>query len=517
MIQLTITYDGNTIDLQAAGYTVLNEYLPNTDEGDTVTDQVDLCVVGTSVADVQAKIQAIARAFDYAAKHTKGPEAAYINYAPVLGVATWRSRLLAGRPLLSTGFYRKLRDFKGVFSIAFTRQPYWEGPETTAAISNPIGTDNTTGLRVYNPDLRYNASTISFDATGKKILDSGNGLIHFATGTTIHVFGSTSNNGTFTVATGGTAAFVVVSESLTDEAAGDSVTILGEPCNYVDIDGSDIEGDLPAAARIEMTNAYNDSNRLYNVYLWEQHSNDPAGVDLVLQGEDADYVNTETAYSSVLLSGGAGKRSTWTGDTATWIFSWILSSATLAKLAGHNYKVLLRVGDKVGLTNLKIQVRVNFPSGTPSTVVDQGPEVTLNNTNYLFEIGMVQLPPWLPGEDDCAPLDLYLYGRQTGGGNIHVDCIQLCSVDGYRILKPRGYGTGYNVKVVDDGFDKLIYTDGWAVAGKTGHYVGYGEQLMLHPNKDQRIYFAQTGDTADSDIARALDVKIVYRPRRQLV
>lgn len=68
-------------------------------------------------------------------------------------------------------------------------------------------------------------ATISFALSTKKIADSARGMKRFLTGDIIRVSGSVSNNGTFTVATGGVAAEVVVTETLVNENAGATVTI----------------------------------------------------------------------------------------------------------------------------------------------------------------------------------------------------------------------------------------------------------------------------------------------------
>lgn len=516
MIQLTITYADEIIDLQADGCTVLDEYLPNAGSGeDPISDRFDLAIIASSAADLAAKIRALELAFEYAEAHPRGYEAAWINYAPAQGESTWRSRLTGGTVMLASGFYRRYKQDKTQIGVAITRLPWWEGPEAQVPLTNPLGVDNTSGLRVYNPDLRYVASTISFDAATKQIRDSANGLAAFVIGKTIYI-DSGSNDGTYTIADGGHAGYITVSESLVDEAAGASVTILGEPCNYVTVEGADISGDLPAPARIEMINAYN-TNRLNNLYLWEHHFTEPSQSTYILHAKDAASITGVSNYSGPSYSQGEAGRATWTGDTAALIARWVLPSGLLSACAGHWFKVMLRVGDQVGYDGAKIQVKTTFPSGVPLTVVDAGPEVTLRTTAYIYEIGMVQLPPWLPGEIDAAPLDLCLYARKTGGGNINIDFLHLCSLDGYRILQPRGYGAAYGVRVVDDGINGTLYTDGWDPPGKTGHYLGYGKQLMLHPGENQRIYFAQTGNTGDSSIGRALDVKVYYRPRRRLV
>jgi len=71
----------------------------------------------------------------------------------------------------------------------------------------------------------YTALTISFATATSKISDTANGLRRFLTADKIEVDGSTSNDGIYTVTTGNVPAEIVVSEALTDEVAGDTVTI----------------------------------------------------------------------------------------------------------------------------------------------------------------------------------------------------------------------------------------------------------------------------------------------------
>lgn len=76
-----------------------------------------------------------------------------------------------------------------------------------------------------NMGTTYTATTISFTASSKTIGDTALGLIKFPSGNRITVSGTDDNDGTYTIATGGVAASIVTSEALTDEAAGDTVTI----------------------------------------------------------------------------------------------------------------------------------------------------------------------------------------------------------------------------------------------------------------------------------------------------
>jgi len=71
----------------------------------------------------------------------------------------------------------------------------------------------------------YAAATISFVAATKRIQDTANGLAVFRTADTITVRNSGLNDGVYTVAAGGVAAFTVVVQNLVNEAAGAYVSI----------------------------------------------------------------------------------------------------------------------------------------------------------------------------------------------------------------------------------------------------------------------------------------------------
>ena len=78
-----------------------------------------------------------------------------------------------------------------------------------------------------NVDLIHYAAALSFDAASKEIRDAANGLALFKTGDVIVVTGSTSNDGTYTVATGDVAAKIVTTEAVADEAAGGAQGLRG--------------------------------------------------------------------------------------------------------------------------------------------------------------------------------------------------------------------------------------------------------------------------------------------------
>jgi len=106
------------------------------------------------------------------------------------------------------------------------------GTSTTKELSDDIVGEasvsiDADSLSVF-PDYGFGKvtdTTIAFVAATKKITDTNNGLAGFLTGDKIKVIGSALNDGTYTVATGGVAGEIVVSESLVEEEAGDSITV----------------------------------------------------------------------------------------------------------------------------------------------------------------------------------------------------------------------------------------------------------------------------------------------------
>jgi hypothetical protein len=94
----------------------------------------------------------------------------------------------------------------------------------TTLIANPYCTLAELRRWVIEASI-YNAATISFDLATKQIRDSAGGLKRFLTGQRLQVTGSVSNNGYYTIATGGLTSPITVNEALVDEAAGASVTL----------------------------------------------------------------------------------------------------------------------------------------------------------------------------------------------------------------------------------------------------------------------------------------------------
>jgi len=512
-LKLTITYESTAIDLNdRIAYAVRDGFYPDTPASldEPISDQVDLIIRGSSHADLAEKIRAINRAFEWARNHKTGPNGVYLNFAVDESLDAWRSRITDGELHLDAGLTRRWRGYIALASLIIERAPYWEGPETQIPLSNSLASGNTSGLTVYNPRIHRSSNTISFEAATKKILDSGNGLVDFLAGMTVEIEGSSSNDGTYTITDGGHAGYFVVAETVVDEAAGNYVGIDGPVCNYAEIAAAVVEGDLPAAARLEITNNYNSASRAGPIWIGHNVESDPGNFSHILEAEDASGETTTDSYS---LSGNQYKKCDWSDTAETDLLTWELSTELLNQLAGRYVRIIGMFTGAIP-SGLWMRFKVKFTL----TTLWEGP-LTLVGAGSLQELISLRLPPYLLGAGDLYPLDLVMSAKigSAGSHSFGLDYLQLTPLDGWRKLIQKGYGLDYQTRVVDDAIDGYLYTDGWTPAGKTGHYVGYGEPILLYPGKLQRLYFLHMNMTSGATIYRTLSIKIFYRPRRLTV
>jgi hypothetical protein len=515
-LRLTITYGSTTIDLHdRISYAVRDGFYPDTPASLTepTSDQVDILIRGSSHDDLAEKIRAINRAFEWARRHKTGPDGVYLNFAINESLDAWRSRITDGELHLDSGLTRRWREYKALASLIIERVPYWEGPEAQLAVSNPLGTSNTSGLTVYNPRLHCQGKTISFDSVAHKISDSANGLADFLTGMAVTVEGSTSNDGAYTITDGGHSGYFVVAEAIQDESAGADIGISGPVCNFVAIAEGDVEGDLPGAARLEITNNFFSAFRAYTIWIGQNVESDPENYEHILEAENASGGNTTNLYTA---SGNQYKKCDWEGAAETALLTWELSTPLLTKLSGRYIRIISRY-PVAAPTGLCLRVTVKM-SATP---LWEGPLV-LSGTGQIQELVSLRLPPYLLGAGNLYPLNLVLSAKidTAEAHSCGLDYLQLTPLDGWRKLHPKCYGLDFGVRLVDDGIDGYLYSDGWTSEGKLGQYIGFGESILLHPGKVQRLYFLHQHmehSTQKAPINRTLSVKVYYRPRRMTV
>src|SRR4030042_6126552 len=154
-MQLYIIYAGITLDFQANGYKLLDGFFPATpDENmESVSDQFNLFIKGSSASDLRSKITAIRLAFEHAKNHKDDAQAAYLYFDVDDSGDAWMSKLLGGSVIYNSNLDRNWRQTKAVATIIIERKPYWDAKnEVQVPLTNGNGTNNITGLTVSHND-----------------------------------------------------------------------------------------------------------------------------------------------------------------------------------------------------------------------------------------------------------------------------------------------------------------------------------------------------------------------------
>jgi hypothetical protein len=458
MIQMTITYKNITIDLMDDGYRVLDGFYPQTPTKDgSVTEKIDLSIIGSSEIDLLAKIRALELALIYAVEY-KGAQSAWLNFAPSVSADLWRDRIVQGYLLYDVDLIKRYKQNKAKVSLVIEREGVWNGPEVQIPLTNPNGTANLTGLRIYNCN---DAATA--DTTYKR-----------------H--------------------------------------------NYVDIDGDDVEGDLPGSTRLEMVNLY--SGTPTPRYIWIGHNwENPADFVWNFEGEDATITNGSVNSSSSMSGGAYGACGTFYGNGVfTDLFEWAISSAQIDAAAGKLFHVMVRFAASTYIKQMRYRLKINL---TGSGGVD--PEVWSGSAFYLDsyyghlirDMGVIRLPPKLAGYTGLAEHKLVLQAAHDAldaTRTLSIDFVQIMPADGWRSIESIASRWVLNNRMIDDGINGDIYQDDGSGSGKNGAWTGYGKAIELKPGRDQRLYFlahSGTSDTAPIDMKFA--VKLYYRPKKRVL
>ena len=115
-------------------------------------------------------------------------------------------------------------------------------------------------------------------------------------------------------------------------------------------------------------------------------------------------------------------------------------------------------------------------------------------------------------------LQLLAQRDTTGTHSLWIDYAWLAALDGFRHLRPRGYGVATNETLVDDGIEGRLYVLDSAGANGVNHYIGEGPPILGWPGQPGRVEILHTvpsGQAATPD--DSLLVSVSYRPRRLLI
>jgi len=520
---ITIT-DGTTTKTLSSSPFGVRDYVPNPprtedvdslDDRATVAETITLRILDGSAANNLDEVRTLQRLLDQGRKAQTDPALArvYFTFKESSGGTEYRSEIVSGLAEYDGRTLSKGRWGNDVSVVRLFIERVWFFEATTAVqlqVSNHLVSNNTSGAPLHNPRITTAGTGISFTSGTKTIADSNNGLANFLSGDTIWVRGSTSNDGAYTVNTGGVAASLTVNESLTTEAAGDAVTIIGALNNYLEIAAAQIGGVVKAPVRLELVNNNGASITYEDIHIGTSHMPDIANFGFTLEIED--WTSSGTTTASAAASGGFYRAITWVGDNDTPLWAATLTKAQLAAARGGYFMVLVRLQGGTITADYSMRVRVMLSN----TVAYDGPTVTLTAGDNLQSLGAIQLPPSVTRQTAPKAMNLQLRATKTGGGTLNLDCVYLIPLDSYRFLRQLDYAVpSSNTLYVDELWDRkgLVYA-GDSTGGYYRVWVERGTKLALTPGIKQRLYIVHDESDGSSNIGREFTAKLYYRPRR---
>lgn len=479
-----------------------------------VTEQATALLIG-GISAVRTTVESLNKLFQQAEiyRQSKSGPCVYVERLTESAGSWWRSELVDALPVPEpSAMDWGIVQGKIEISLIFTRKNWWEGDTLTElAISSPAKPTAATGeTPVYFPRLvRYaSGSQISFDSATKKISDTLSLLVEFQDGMTITVEGSTSNDGTYTIATGGGAhaGYITVNESLTTESAG-SAKIWGPECNYIEIGSTAMQGDLPGRAKITIKNNAGSTRNAEMDELFIGHNFTNSAWATVLEAEERDSGGTIT-YDSTHSKGAYTAHSVGAGVTSS-LLEWILDNADLVAASGRWFRPLVRFK-----AFADVYYRFYFERLTTEWT---GPWQKLDGRSVTANIICPMSPIRIPNRPDEASvsgiyLRLGLEAKNTGGSTatIEIDYLLLLPTDGYRELYHEGGNVSSGDTITDDGFIGLAYE------GSNVDILTSGKQLMIYPGKAQKIHFDYIDHTTTTQQlpGEKAQVRVYYRPRK---
>lgn len=280
--------------------------------------------------------------------------------------------------------------------------------------------------------------------------------------------------------------------------------------NYCEISADDVIGDMPAPAKLVITNNYNVASAMSRIWIGHNH-HDPENFVWNYEAEDATLMGGVTPDVDPSASGGYDVEFTLANMTETDIMTFSLTADQLSAAGGQYVHAFLRHSP----SSMKFRIRLDWDS-VPIWQTDQ--VIRDYNENLgLLDLFTFRLPPWLENVSDLDTIDLVVTAQRTDyvTSLIGVDFLMLLPADSWRFISAVDAHIDYESRIIDDGPSGEVYRDNGSDEGRVGMLSTWGEGIMLEPGKDQRLYFLTHSRSAGTaEIARSISLKVYYRPRR---
>jgi hypothetical protein len=152
---LNLVEGGTTTGLNDGTSTYLIDYTPRAGsfDEDSVTEQATILIDVATVALLDSEREEIIERLSNARmrQDNHARDKTYVNFKPDGGATTWRSEILDGKIINEPNIHKEGWTIKKIeITIEWTRRNYWEGAEAQIPLTNTNGTDDTSGLNVFN-------------------------------------------------------------------------------------------------------------------------------------------------------------------------------------------------------------------------------------------------------------------------------------------------------------------------------------------------------------------------------
>jgi hypothetical protein len=159
--QLFLTDGISNVSLTTSNV-ILNHYVPETPKRvgpgvldfENVTESIEVTFSASTTAAALSALNYVERLLVAARlRQLSGlGNRVYLKYQPINDTTMWRSEVMEGSLRLGERAMTTFGQAVIEATITITRAPWWEGDETSVPLSNGNGSDNTSGLTIYNHD-----------------------------------------------------------------------------------------------------------------------------------------------------------------------------------------------------------------------------------------------------------------------------------------------------------------------------------------------------------------------------
>lgn len=273
------------------------------------------------------------------------------------------------------------------------------------------------------------------------------------------------------------------------------------------VKASDVDTELPAPLRLELTNT--DEDVLHDVYAGVYHhpvqsSHAPffyyAGT---FEGGTLFYPSDAVNTQSVRLS--------WASADWTDLGSWLLENETVRDLGGWSYRPIIRLYQQHDDPDLRLKIKLQ----AGSNILWEGESAYADPQHGYVLLPPVRIPPnRLLNETAPHHVDLVLYGKHDGDYQHTLDIDHL-------ILLPLEPGAAFvsfydlqpDATLIDDNFRRIQNARFSAIGSETVSHVRQGGLLTIWPGVYNRVIFVLTNALNQIDITRTASVRLFYRKR----